>query len=116
LKAAYREQVERLEQGNINKVGKENFTCLYSPARTKAFTTRNIKAGFAACGLYPFNPDRVLNTMTKPPKLTTPEADKVMVGTCRSIEPVQPQDTALQSPQTPVTAEGIASLQNMIIQ
>jgi hypothetical protein len=33
LKAAYREQVERLERGGVNIIGKERFTSLFSPAR-----------------------------------------------------------------------------------
>ncbi|PVH91919.1 hypothetical protein DM02DRAFT_478601, partial [Periconia macrospinosa] len=49
-------------------------------------------------------------------ELTTSEADKVMVGSCQSIQPVQPQDAELQSPMTPVSAEGIASLQTLITQ
>ncbi|CAG8982160.1 hypothetical protein HYALB_00003595 [Hymenoscyphus albidus] len=47
LKAAYRDQVDRLEQGGINTIGKEHFTSLYSPTRKLAFTLKNIKAGFA---------------------------------------------------------------------
>jgi hypothetical protein len=31
LKTAYRGQVERLERGNINTIGKKHFTSLYSP-------------------------------------------------------------------------------------
>jgi hypothetical protein len=45
LKAAYREQVERLEWGGVNTISKEHFTSLYSPAREKAFTSKNIIAG-----------------------------------------------------------------------
>jgi len=67
LKAAYREQVDRLEQGGVNTIGKEHFTSLYSPARKIAFTPKNIKASFAASGLFPFNPDRVLRSMPAPP-------------------------------------------------
>jgi hypothetical protein len=66
LKTAYREQVERLERGGVNTIGKEHFTSLYSPARERAFTPKNIKAGFAASGLFPFNPERVLRTVPKP--------------------------------------------------
>lgn len=44
LKTAYRDQVERLNRGGIDTVGKEDFTSLYDPARTKAFTRRNITA------------------------------------------------------------------------
>jgi hypothetical protein len=38
LKAAYRDEVEQLEQGSVNTIGKEHFTLLYSYARNKAFT------------------------------------------------------------------------------
>ncbi|KAF2002435.1 DDE-domain-containing protein [Amniculicola lignicola CBS 123094] len=82
LKAAYRDQVERLERGGVNKIGKEHFTSLYSPARIKAFTPRNIKAGFAACGLFPFNPDRVLNSMPKPPEPITSDVNSAIIGPC----------------------------------
>ena len=44
LKAAYRDEAERLYQGGINTVSKEHFTFLYSPARERAFTRRNITA------------------------------------------------------------------------
>ncbi len=81
LKSAYREQVERLERGGLNTIGKDHFTSLYSPVRETAFTPKNIKAGFTTSGLVPFNLDRVLRAISKPPaKLTIPTADKVMVG------------------------------------
>ncbi|ORX99349.1 hypothetical protein BCR34DRAFT_442354, partial [Clohesyomyces aquaticus] len=47
-------------------IGKEHFTFLYSIARERAFTLRNIKAGFAASSLVLFNLDRVLRDMPKP--------------------------------------------------
>jgi hypothetical protein len=110
LKAAYRDQVDRLEQGGVNTIGKEHFTALYSPARKIAFTPKNIKAGFAASGLFPFNPDRVLRSMPAPPaEPAIPSADEVKVGSCR-------QDVEPQTPVTPVSAESFMSLQNLIIQ
>ena len=42
LKAAYRDAVEQLFRGGIDTIGKEYFTCLYSPIRDKAFPKRNI--------------------------------------------------------------------------
>ncbi|TAQ90358.1 hypothetical protein B7494_g1303 [Chlorociboria aeruginascens] len=112
LKDAYREQVDRLEQGGVNTIGKQHFTSLLSPAREKAFTPRNIKAGFAASGLYPFNPDRVLRHMPKPPadpdNLIVPRAEEANIGSC-------PQDEVPQTPVTPVSADGFMSLQNLII-
>lgn len=93
----------------MNAIGKQHFTSLFSPAREKAFTLKNIKAGFAASGLFPFNPDRVLRSMPKPPaNLNVPKANKVKVGSC-------PQDVVLQTPVTLVSVEGFMSLQNLII-
>ncbi|KAJ8096508.1 hypothetical protein POJ06DRAFT_287402 [Lipomyces tetrasporus] len=83
LKAAYRDQVERLYRGGANTVGKEHFTSLYSPAREKALTPRNIKAGWTKAGLCSFNPDRVLRDIQKPlAELTVPKADEVKMGSC----------------------------------
>ena len=93
----------------MNTIGKQHFTSLFSPAKEKAFTPKNIKAGFAASGLFLFNPDRVLRHMPKPPAdLTVPKANEIKVGSC-------PQDVVLQTPMTPVSAEGFMSLQNLII-
>jgi len=109
LKAAYRDQVDRLERGGVNTIGKQHFTSLYSPARGRAFTSKNIKAGFAACGLFPFNPERVLRDIPKPPtELIIPKADTVKGGP-------NPQDEVLRTPVTPVSAEGLMSLQSLII-
>ncbi|KAF2786345.1 hypothetical protein K505DRAFT_412019 [Melanomma pulvis-pyrius CBS 109.77] len=44
LKAAYRDQVERMERGRVGTIGKQHFTYLYSPARERALTKRNILA------------------------------------------------------------------------
>jgi len=94
LKVAYCEQVDRLERGGVNTIGKQHFTSLFSPAREKAFTPKNIKAGFAASGLFPFNPDRVLRHMLKPPAdLNVLKANEVKVGSCL-------QDVVLQTPVT----------------
>jgi hypothetical protein len=64
LKAAYREHAERLKRGGVNTTGKEHFTSLFSLARERAFTPKNIKAGFAVNGLFPLNPDRVARVRT----------------------------------------------------
>jgi hypothetical protein len=106
LKTAYRDQVERLNREGIDTVGKEHFTSLYSPARDRALTKRNITAGWAATGLFPFNPERVFRGTPKPPvELIIPKT----VGSC-------PQNEVLQSPVTPVTTEGLTSLHNLIKQ
>jgi hypothetical protein len=109
LKAAYREQVERLERGGVNTIGKEHFTSLFSPARTKAFTPKNIIAGFAASGLFPFDPDRVLRSMPKPVvNLSVPRVDGVPAR-------MFSQNEVPQTPVTPVSTEGLMSLHNLIM-
>jgi hypothetical protein len=66
LKAAYRDEAEQLERGGVNTIGKGHFTYLYSPARKRAFTKKNILARWAKSGLFPFNPDKVLRDVPKP--------------------------------------------------
>jgi len=109
LKASYRDQVDRLERAGTNTIGKEHFTSLYSRARQKALTQKNILAGFAKCGLEPFNPDRVLKDIPKP--LTEPtvaKADEVRVRSC-------PQDDVPQTPVTPMSPGAVMSLHNFIL-
>jgi hypothetical protein len=77
--------------------------------RERAFTPKNIKASFAASGLFPFSPDRVLRDILKPPaELTIPKADEVRAASCG-------QDAILQTPVTPVSVEALASLQDLIL-
>ena len=104
LKTAYREQVERLEPGCVGTIIKEHFTYLYSSAKTKAFTPRNIRAGWSKAGLYPFNPDKVLSEVPKPlHQLTDPEVNVMEVGSCT-------HDEVSQTPVTPVSAKALTFL------
>jgi hypothetical protein len=109
LKIAYRDQVKRLNRGGIDAIGKEHFTYLYSPAWEKGLTKRNIVAGWAATGLFPFNPARVLRNTPKPLAALRPAEPS-------EIAAPDVQDEALQSLVTPVTAAGVISLQNLIQQ
>ncbi|KAL5400320.1 hypothetical protein PMIN03_012469 [Paraphaeosphaeria minitans] len=105
LKAAYRDEVERLLRGGLDNIGKEHFTSLYKPIRDKAFSKRNITASWAATGLFPFNPERVLRSMPKP----VPELTMSILN-----EEPPPQVKVLRTPITPVTTEGLASLHALI--
>lgn len=44
LKTVYRDQVERLEREGVNTIDKQHFIYLYSSARKRALTKRNILA------------------------------------------------------------------------
>jgi len=105
LKAAYREQVERMDRRGVGTISKQHFTYLYKPAREAALTKRNILSAWRGSGLFPFNPERVLTDTPKPPaKLTIPRAE--------SVESQQYE--SMPTPATPVSAESLASLLNMI--
>jgi len=110
LKTAYREQVERLERGCVGTIGKEHFTYLYSPARNQVFTSRNIRAGWAKAGLFPFNLDKVLSDIPKPlSEPNAPGTNEVRVGSCT-------HDQVPQTPVTPVSVEALTSLLDIIKQ
>jgi hypothetical protein len=67
---------------------------------------RNITAAWAACGLFPLNPDRVLRVTPKPPaQLTVPKADEIEVSSCYQDE----------VPQTPVSLIYLAYLKKSFL-
>ena len=102
--------MERLNRGGINAIGKEHFTYLYAPARDRALTKRNIVAGWAATGLFPFSPKRVLRNTPKPPvDLVVPTANDVVGTSSQHDLPLTPV-----TPVTPVTAEGFTALHDLI--
>ena len=110
LKTAYRDQVERLNRGGVDTVGKEHFTSLYKPARERPLNKRNIQAGWAATDLFLFNPGRVLrDTPKSPAQLTILRAGKV------AVDPYA-QDEVSQTPVTPITAEALIPLHDLIKQ
>ena len=112
LKDAYRGQVERLERGCVGKIGKEHFTYLYSHARQQALTPRNIRAGWAKSGLFPFNPEKVLRDIPRPAAELAERSDDQAGANGSNVMP----DVAasLQSPVTPVSAEAVAALHDII--
>lgn len=71
LKRAYGLEVsDRIRRG-LNHIDKVEFLSALMPARDKAFTHGNCKAGFKATGLVPYDPFTVLSGLVRP--LTPPE-------------------------------------------
>lgn len=116
LKAAYRDNVERMERGGVNTIGKQHFTSLYSPARDASFTRRNIIAGLSKGGLFPFDPQRVLRDMQKPFDAIGSTTANVGDFVPRVQQVTVPVLTMPVTPVTPVSAEAFMSLQDLIIQ
>jgi DDE superfamily endonuclease len=73
LKSRYRTKIAELATlDNGAKVKKDRFLKCYIEAREECFIDRNIRSGWKAAGLVPFNPEIVINySYHKPAKQTT---------------------------------------------
>ena len=78
LKRAYGTQVEGQARLGINHIVKDDFLLLYHAAHVQAITAKNVKAGFAAVGLVPFQPDCVLASL--PQRTPTPPPPVVAIS------------------------------------
>ena len=63
LKQAYGRSVKQLISRGVNHINKHEFLPLYRQARQTALHQNNIQAGFAATGLVPYSPNRVLSQL-----------------------------------------------------
>ncbi|PZD39774.1 DDE-1 domain containing protein [Pyrenophora tritici-repentis] len=107
LKTAYRDEVERRYRGGLTNVNKEHFTAIYSCAREVGMTKKNILAGWAKTGLFPFNPSRVLRDIVKPGAPLTIQLPCEVEST---------QNRVIQTPVTPVSSEAVTQLLSLIKQ
>ena len=72
LKRAYGTRISDFIRLGINHVDKIEFLYIYPLARAEALNIRNILSGFAATGLIPHDPERVLQYLTIQVDKTTP--------------------------------------------
>jgi hypothetical protein len=49
------------------------WTSAYIKARARCFKPSSIESGFLKAGIYPFNPEILLSTLTPPPRTPSPE-------------------------------------------
>ena len=76
LKRAYGRLVENKARLGFNHIDKFDFLEAYPEARTEAFKADTIKNSFAAAGLIPFNPERVLGQLNIQLKTPTPPGSR----------------------------------------
>lgn len=72
LKAAYGQKVEKQMGLGINHIDKEEFLTLYPAAQMQALSENNIKSGFRAAGLVPYDPEQVLSRLNTTMHTPTP--------------------------------------------
>ena len=61
LKHLYNQRVQEEIQKGIHSVRKEDFIHIYPAVHQQALSSSNIQSGFAATGLVPLSPERVLS-------------------------------------------------------
>ena len=78
LKRLYGQQIEGLIRAGVNYINKPDFLMAYRSAREESIAINIVRNRFAAIGLVPYNPERVLSklntqlrTPTPPPTITT---------------------------------------------
>jgi hypothetical protein len=101
LKRSYSYQVERLMSLGVNHIDKQEFLPLYQQARIEALHQANIRSGFAATGLVPYNPDRVLSLLntqlrTPSPPKSPPQQQPWVAETPHNITELHHQTTLLK--------------------
>ncbi len=115
LKTYYRQEVERLIRGGAGTVQKAHFTQLYDRARIKALKASNIRSGWTNTGLVPFNPEKILKEIPRPPVDEQPPVnEQPLVDEQLPVDEQPPVDEQLRSLQTPKTSDNLISLQKEI--
>ena len=95
LSTAYSKELDSLQFKSLGLVSmkKRNFLDRFRPAWNKAFTQENIQRAFEKPGIWPLNPDLVLNVLTAPlsllPANDTPESLELQVKTPRSAKSIR---------------------------
>ena len=72
LKRSYGRQIEGYMRNGVNHIDKPDFLHAYHTARTEAMTLANVQSSFAATGIVPFDPERVLSKLHTQFKTPTP--------------------------------------------
>jgi hypothetical protein len=117
LKRSYGRLVEQKMGLGVNHIDKIEFLPLYQQARREALIDRNIYSGFAATGLVPYDPDRVLELLNaqfktpSPSPPSPPQSQRWTAATPQDIAQLAQQSQLInqrlkrrhrtQSPQSP---------------
>ena len=100
LKVSYGKQIEQMMRMQITHITKEDFFDAFVEAFHASITQNNVRAGFRAAGLVPFDPELVISRLD--PKPITPSPSNSRPGTASSWVPKTPSNAydATQSSST----------------
>jgi hypothetical protein len=90
LKKVYGHQIEEFMRTYVNHITKVEFLCAFREAYFTSMTEKNIRGSFAATGLIPYNPERVLSKLDV--LLRTPSPSNLCLSTTQSWVSKTPQN------------------------
>jgi hypothetical protein len=66
-------EVDRIFRHSTMRLPRVEWTSAYIKARARCFRPSSIESGFRKAGIYPFDPEILLSTITPPPRTPSPE-------------------------------------------
>lgn len=96
LKTAINLEVDRIFRHSTSRLPRVEWTSAFIKARGQCFKTSSIESGFRKAGIYPFNPEILLSTLTPPPRTPSPESQ-----VARDVSDASRILQARGSPRTP---------------
>jgi hypothetical protein len=72
LKTALNLEVDQIFRHLTMRLPRVEWTSAYVKARVRCFKPSSIEFGFRKAGIYPFNPEILLSTLTPPPRTPSP--------------------------------------------
>jgi hypothetical protein len=94
-------ELDRIFRHSTSRIAPVEFTAAYIQARERAFRPHSIQSGFRKAGIYPFNPDIILNTLTPPlgtpPSEHTTESQEVNLSQTLLEDPPESTSTPLDT-------------------
>jgi hypothetical protein len=99
LKRSYGRQIKGYMWNRVNHIDKQDFLEAFFAARTESLTPANIYSSFAATGLVPYDPERVLSKLNTQLRTPTPPPLMAPLGQGPWV-PETPHNTAQLELQT----------------
>ncbi|KAF2176519.1 hypothetical protein K469DRAFT_813225, partial [Zopfia rhizophila CBS 207.26] len=119
IKRRFHNGVQDLIRNSQNHVTNDDFLHIYAKLRPAALSN-NIKSAFRATGIFPFNPEEVLNKLgkfnlsTPPPVLLSSSVNSVS-NTPRTVRHIEKQQTAIKLRQHQLKRQStLATIERMV--
>jgi hypothetical protein len=103
VKEHYRRGVEQLARDGQNHVDVDDFLRIYAAAHSQALSNKNIESAFKSTGIFPFNPDEVLDGLgvinPPPPSEPCSSSTNSITNTPKTVRQIEKQQRAIRHRQ-----------------